>query len=208
MSTKKEESPLKRLLNVQAQLHAPKNQKNKFGGYSYRSCEDILEALKKPLSENGLVLIVNDKIVEKESGRTYVEATATIYDVNSDWNISSCALAREPENKKGMDESQITGASSSYARKYALNGLFCIDDNKDADFTNRGDDGQQSRTAYQKPKVVKKEERNLNKEITVLFNKLDDDQKDAIKKTQKSVKEMDDKEKEEFIGYLNELKAS
>ena len=118
------------LQEIQQKLKAPKNQRNNFGGYNYRSCEDIVEALKPILSEYGAAIILSDEIVEA-GGRVYVKATATLKSDKD--SISVTAFAREPEMKKGMDESQITGAASSYARKYALNGLFGIDDTKDAD---------------------------------------------------------------------------
>lgn len=118
------------LARIQQELKAPKNQTNTFGGYKYRSCEDILEAVKPLLQTKGLSLILNDTIVGVE-GRFYVQATATL--TNGEESISATACAREAEEKKGMDASQITGATSSYARKYALNGLFAIDDAKDAD---------------------------------------------------------------------------
>jgi len=123
---------MKELAEIQQKLKAPKNQKNKFGGYMYRSCEDILEAVKPLLGE--CVLTINDEVKEV-GGRIYVKAYANIVN-NSGESFTSTGWAREPEDKKGMDQSQITGAASSYARKYALNGLFCIDDNKDADATN------------------------------------------------------------------------
>lgn len=122
----------KKLLQVQKALKAPKNQKNKFGGYNYRSCEDILEAVKPLLDKNGLTLTISDAIVEV-CGRIYVQATATVRETEGTEIIAVSAYAREPEVKKGMDDSQITGTASSYARKYALNGLFLIDDTKDAD---------------------------------------------------------------------------
>lgn len=122
------------LLKIQTELKAPKTQFNKFGGYQYRSCEDIVEAL-KPLQEKyKCVILLNDELVII-GDRYYIKATATIINEKGD-KLSVSALAREPESKKGMDESQITGSSSSYARKYALNGLFAIDDTKDADATN------------------------------------------------------------------------
>ena len=124
-----------KLLNIQAELNAPKNQKNTFGGYNYRSYEDILEAVKPLLKKYNVTLVLSDTIKEI-GGRVYVEATARLLDVESDEFVFNTALAREEESKKGMDASQVTGASSSYARKYALNGLFCIDDNKDSDKTN------------------------------------------------------------------------
>ncbi|MGI5825201.1 MAG: ERF family protein [Bacillota bacterium] len=139
MTDKKEEATLniyQKLAKVQAELKAPKNQYNAFGKYAYRSCEDILEAVKPLCIEHGLVLIVEDSIV-REGDRYYVEASATVYDTDADsekeaW-LNVTAYAREEESRKGMDSSQITGSASSYARKYALNGLFCIDDTKDAD---------------------------------------------------------------------------
>lgn len=120
-----------KLVEIQQQLKAPKGQFNKFGGYKYRSCEDILEAV-KPLLGNA-PLVITDEIVQI-GDRYYVKSTATI--VCDDGVRQATGWAREPQSKKGMDESQITGTASSYARKYALNGLFCIDDTKDADATN------------------------------------------------------------------------
>ena len=120
---------------VQTALKAPKSQRNAFGGYNYRSCEDILEALKPLLFEYKSALIINDEIISVGE-KIYIKATAKFIDCESSECVEVSALAREPENKKGMDDSQITGATSSYARKYALNGLFAIDDTKDADFLN------------------------------------------------------------------------
>jgi len=118
---------------VQQELKAPKNQKNNFGGYNYRSCEDILEAVKPILAKlNAIITLSDDLVLVGE--RYYVKATATLTD--KEGSISVSGYAREEESKKGMDQSQITGASSSYARKYALNGLFAIDDTKDSDATN------------------------------------------------------------------------
>lgn len=121
------------LATIQKNLKAPKNQYNKFGGYNYRSCEDILEALKPITADLGAAVTIEDEIVFI-GDRFYVKATATLHFEAETLSVS--AFAREAETKKGMDESQITGATSSYARKYALNGLFAIDDNKDADSTN------------------------------------------------------------------------
>lgn len=123
---------LKKLLEIQVELKAPKNQYNSFGNYSYRSCEDILEAVKPLCQKHGCVLTLTDT-VKQVGDRYYIEATAILFDVETAEMISSTASAREPQTKKGSDESQITGAASSYARKYALNGLFDIDDTKDAD---------------------------------------------------------------------------
>lgn len=118
------------LQQIQSELKAPKGQFNSFGGYKYRSCEDILEALKPLLARYQAAVLLSDEIVQLGE-RWYVKATATLKTKEGD--ISVHAFAREPIAKKGMDESQITGAASSYARKYALNGLFGIDDTKDAD---------------------------------------------------------------------------
>jgi len=130
------------LNRIQKELKAPKNQRNSFGNYNYRSCEDILEAVKPLLGT--AVLTLSDDIIA-ENNRVYVRATATLKDGNQ--SVSVTAFAREPETKKGMDESQITGAASSYARKYALNGLFCIDDTKDADSTNDHGKAEQPKPA-------------------------------------------------------------
>lgn len=119
---------IKRVAKIQETLKAPKNQRNNFGNYNYRSCEDIMEGLKPIL--DGLVVTVGDDI-KMVGDRIYVVATATITDGEN--SLTNTAMAREALNKKGMDESQITGTASSYARKYALNGLFMIDDTKDAD---------------------------------------------------------------------------
>jgi len=116
-----------RLSDIQIKLKAPKGNFNSFGKYAYRSCEDILESVKPLLG--AAILILSDEMVIV-GDRIYVKATATL---REDGDVSSTAYAREPASRKGMDESQITGTASSYARKYALNGLFCIDDTKDAD---------------------------------------------------------------------------
>ena len=124
-----------KLSNIQNELKCNKNQFNKFGGYAYRSCEDILEAVKPLLKKEKVVLTISDEL-QYIGNRYYIKATATLIDTESEAIISNSAYAREEGTKKGMDGSQITGASSSYARKYALNGLFGIDDNKDSDTTN------------------------------------------------------------------------
>ena len=116
-------------------MKAPKDMRNNFGNYNYRSCESILEAVKPLLAENSLALTLTDEMIQV-GDRIYVRATATVTATSGGESISVDAFAREEESKKGMDASQVTGAASSYARKYALNGLFCIDDNKDSDATN------------------------------------------------------------------------
>lgn len=138
----------KKLWTIQQTLNAPKGQYNKFGGYSYRSAEDILEAV-KPLLEN-VTLMVSDEIV-LIGDRYYVKATATLSD--GDDSISATAFAREEKEQKGMTAGQLTGATSSYARKYALNGLFCIDDAKDLDTDAYAKQtGQQPRQQKNQPK--------------------------------------------------------
>lgn len=144
------------LLNkVQTELKAPKTQENKFGGYKYRSCEDILEALKELEAKHSFCTLLSDEIM-LVANRIYVKATAKF--VCDKGEISVSAYAREAETKKGMDEAQITGSASSYARKYALNGLFAIDDTKDADATNTHADepkeGQKGKGAYMTPEQL------------------------------------------------------
>ena len=131
-------SVYKKLIEVQTKLKAPKNQYNSFGKYSYRNCEDILEALKPILKEVGATIIISDEVVSVNE-RYYVKATVKFIDTETGEVVEASANAREEDNKKGMDSSQLTGSTSSYARKYALNGLFAIDDTKDSDFTNTHD---------------------------------------------------------------------
>jgi len=143
------------LQSIQAELKAPKGQTNKFGGYKYRSAEDILEAVKPLLNKYNAYLTISDDIVEV-GGRVYVKATATLHESHKGEIASTTAFAREAEVKKGMDDSQITGSASSYARKYALNGLLCIDDTKDADATNDHGKSQPAKPRTQSKPAVKK----------------------------------------------------
>lgn len=138
-----------KLLNLQQNLKAPKGQYNKFGNYNYRSCEDILEALKPIMKQENCALFINDEIVNI-GDRFYVKAIATLVDCEEGKSMQSVAYAREEQSKKGMDGSQITGAASSYARKYALNGLFCIDDTKDSDATNKHNSKPQDKPRQEK----------------------------------------------------------
>lgn len=141
---------MKELISIQSELKAPKSQFNKFGGYKYRKAEDILEAVKPLLAKQKCTLIITDDIV-MVGNRIYVKATATLKNEKGEFETST-GWAREEETKKGMDASQITGASSSYARKYALNGLFAIDDNADSDTTNDGQhQAAQQQTQTQQP---------------------------------------------------------
>lgn len=148
MVTKQQSSIFVTLQSIQQSLVAPKGQYNSFGKYSYRSAEDILEALKPILQEHDAVLILQDGIVQI-GDRYYVEATATLYAVGE--TIGTTAYAREDDSKKGMDGSQVTGSASSYARKYALNGLFMIDDNKDPDTDEYHNQNNQGSSKQQKP---------------------------------------------------------
>ena len=139
-----------KLLSVQTELKAPKGQYNGFGKYKYRSCEDILEALKPILAKHKATVFLTDELV-MVGDRYYVRATAYFVDIEKGEKIETTAYAREEETKKGMDGSQVTGASSSYARKYALNGMFDIDDTKDSDATNKGEDKEPEKPKESKP---------------------------------------------------------
>ena len=135
----KKETTMQELVNIQGRLKAPKGQYNKFGGYRYRSCEDILEAVKPLLQEFKCTLYISDRMINLGE-RFYIEATATIENADGK-TVTARGYAREEETKKGMDAAQITGSASSYARKYALNGLFCIDDTKDPDSNEQAEQG-------------------------------------------------------------------
>lgn len=124
-----------KLSKIQSELFVPKGQKNNFGNYSYRSCEDILKAV-KPLCEKNKCVIIMSNAMKEVGGRCYVEAQVTLIDLETNESVISIAHAREDESKKGTDGAQLTGACSSYSRKYALAGMFCIDNEKDADATN------------------------------------------------------------------------
>lgn len=147
MTEEKKLSGAAKLAKIQSELKAPKDLFNKFGNYHYRSAESILEAV-KPLLDGAILTMCDDIVLVGD--RYYIKATATFTD--GDFSLSTTAFAREPQDKKGMDDSQITGTASSYARKYALNALFCIDDAKDADT----DEFHEQTTAKQpvKPKSV------------------------------------------------------
>lgn len=189
------------LHEIQAKLKAPKGQTNKFGGYRYRSCEDIVEAVKPILNQYKISLILSDEIVEV-GGRVYVKATAQLVKPIPDdlkevirqkgfsgylYIIAeSTAYAREQDQKKGMDEAQITGAASSYARKYALNGLFAIDDTKDADTLSPEDNEKpvalQSKEFESEVREIKKAlaDNDLAEASRIWFQELSDDAKKAI----------------------------
>lgn len=156
-----------KLLEIQKELKAPKTQFNKFGNYYYRNCEDILEALKPHLDKNKCVLVIKDSI-EHIGDRYYIKAVVELIDIETGDKVESSALAREEETKKGMDSSQLTGSTSSYARKYALNGMFCIDDNKDADT-------QDNTKEEDRPK-----ESDLDKKFQEYWDSLTDDKRAKI----------------------------
>ena len=160
---------MKELIAIQSELKAPKSQYNKFGGYKYRKAEDILEAVKPLLAKQKCTLIITDDVV-LIGNRIYVKATATIKNEKGECETTT-GWAREEETKKGMDGSQITGASSSYARKYALNGLFAIDDNADSDTTNDGQHQaaqQQAHTQVQQPATPQYHTNDLNEGLAYL----------------------------------------
>lgn len=144
-----------KLIEIQAELKAPKSQFNKFGGYNYRNCEDILEAVKPLCAKHEIVPLLSDEVV-MIGDRFYIKATAKVTDGKDE--IATTAFARESKDKKGMDESQITGSASSYARKYALNGLFCIDDTEDADFM---DNSQSNKQQQPKPQQQPQKETHV-----------------------------------------------
>ena len=149
-----------KLATIQSTLKAPKGQYNSFGKYKYRNCEDILEAVKPLLAEVKAVVIIGDEL-ELIGNRFYVKATARFIDCETDAQITNTAYAREEDTKKGMDGSQITGASSSYARKYALNGLFAIDDTKDSDTTNGMPDQQNQQPVNTAPQLMTEQHYNI-----------------------------------------------
>lgn len=159
---------MKELIAIQSELKAPKSQFNKFGGYKYRKAEDILEAVKPLLAKQKCTLIITDDVA-LIGNRIYVKATATIKNEKGECETTN-GWAREEETKKGMDGSQITGASSSYARKYALNGLFAIDDNADSDTTNDGQQQtqQQAKTQAQQPASNQFNSNDLNEGLSYL----------------------------------------
>lgn len=169
----------KKLNNIQQKLKAPKGQHNDFGDFWYRSCEDILEAVKPLLAEEGLTLVLYDEPVVLE-GWHYIKATATLFDLESEDVLNITGYAREPLEKTKMDLMQISGATSSYARKYALNGMFCIDDNKDAD----------------DPSYQQNKDENISNKISLSL-------RESIKK-----KEIDTEKVQELLQKYNHTKLS
>lgn len=150
-----------KLIAVQNELKVPKEEYSSFGNYNYRKCEDILENLKPLLLKNKLTLILNDEI-ELIGSRYYIKATAKLIDIESDGVIEVKAYAREAEEKPKMDSSQVTGSASSYARKYALNGMFCIDDTKDSDYLSDYSGNNKTSSVTQKPNNEYKQQSRNN----------------------------------------------
>lgn len=187
---------MKRLVNVQNKLKAPKGNYNKFGKYNYRSAEDILTAVKPLLEEEGLCMVISDDVFIIENGWVYIKATVNIYDVEDITKpiATNTAFARESESKKGMDSSQITGTASSYARKYALNGIFLIDDTKDADT-----DEYHEQTKPSVPDMA-----TINAQIKTL--KLTDENIKSIKERYEveDLKDLTDDQKIELGQYLGQ----
>lgn len=185
---------LAKLVKIQNELVAPKGQTNTFGKYKYRSAEDILNALKGLLKDTKTVIRLSDELV-LIGDRYYIKATATLYDSESEEHISNTAYAREEESKKGMDGSQITGTASSYARKYALNGLLAIDDTKDADTDEH-------------TKITRKETKASVSQINMIKRLLKDDEH-IIKKAcetlnVKELSEITTKQASDFIKRIQE----
>ena len=183
-----------KLLAIQSELKAPKSQFNKFGGYSYRSCEDILEAVKSLLVKNNATIILQDK-VELIGDRYYVKVVAKFIDVETGESIETEALARESDQIKGMQASQITGATSSYARKYALGSLLLLDDCKDADATNNGK--EDNNKSYSQDNATNTARKLSDKQLARLYaiaNKAGADKdlvkQQVMKKFNKEVKEL------------------
>lgn len=194
-----EKNIYEKLAIVQQTLKAPKNQYNSFGKYHYRSCEDILEGLKEPLKSVGAVVTISDGI-EMIGDRVYVKATAKFTDGTE--TVENTAFAREELEKKGMDSSQITGATSSYARKYALNGLFLIDDNKDADSLDNGksETATQAKTYQQEKKDSVEKAKISEAEYNRLFKQCEDSGINPSVVCDKcNVKDLHDLTKKQFV---------
>lgn len=198
---------------IQAELKAPKNQHNDFGNFNYRSCEDILEALKPLLQKSKTFLTISDEIVNIGS-RFYIRATAALCDAESESHISVYGYAREPENRPKMDEAQVTGSSSSYARKYALNGLFCIDDAKDPDATNTGQNkvspaqqkGQQVNLSQAEFHKLQKEADKKGVSYSSIYQRygkksLYELSKEDYRRAMSGLSKMPDKVPEDYTGY-------
>lgn len=192
---------------IQVELKAPKSQRNNFGNYNFRNCEDILEALKPLLLREKMIIQLSDELVQI-GDRFYIKATATLIDIESGEKHSTTSFAREELTKKGMDGSQITGASSSYARKYALNGLLAIDDTKDSDTTNTGNHNSESskQQAKQKKHLTKEEKKvrfikYINEHYTDFKMKID---KFKLENSVKNIEELTYEKLEELATSIKD----
>ena len=192
---------------IQVELKAPKSQRNNFGNYNFRNCEDILEALKPLLLREKMIIQLSDELVQI-GDRFYIKATATLIDIESGEKHSTTSFAREELTKKGMDGSQITGASSSYARKYALNGLLAIDDTKDSDTTNTGNHNSESgkQQAKQKKHLTKEEKKArfikyINEHYTDFKMKID---KFKLENSVKNIEELTYEKLEELATSIKD----
>lgn len=192
-----------KLLEIQTELKAPKSQYNSFGKYNYRNCEDILEALKPLLAKVKATVVISDEIINIAQ-RFYVKATAKIIDVESGEMVETTAYAREEESKKGMDGSQVTGASSSYARKYALNGLFSIDDNRDSDYAP--DSNSKPASAPKNKPLSKETQEEINRRIMeyakVSKMPVSEITAELSKVVKKELKEINEVEAKMIVSYL------
>lgn len=203
----------KKLMLVQSKLKAPKNQYNSFGKYSYRSCEDILEGLKPLLNEVEAIVTLNDEVVNIGE-RFYIKAIATFIDIATGEKMEVSALAREDETKKGMDLAQVTGSVSSYARKYALNGLFAIDDTKDSDSSNKHDKDKgnvtnlNSENKWTNPKLTESQIKRL---YAIAYKKgiaADKVKEQVLKKFNKEVKNLTKAEYDKVCEGYENIKVS
>ncbi len=207
-----------KLAKIQSTLKAPKSQYNAYGKFYYRSCEDILEAVKPLLAEAKATLTIGDEL-ELVGNRYYVKATVRFIDLETDAQVMNTAYAREDDTKKGMDGSQVTGASSTYARKYALNGLFCIDDTKDADATNgmpdqetsqKGNGGQKQSNQQRDPRDMQQAmtEQHYNILIRACDNaQMDSGKAEAFWKERYKVKSLADIPDTQFEFMLTSMKC-
>lgn len=192
---------------IQIELKAPKNQYNSFAKYKYRSCEDILEAIKPLLDKYHATVSLTDEVV-LVGDRYYIKATATLR--VGDQVSSAYGYAREPEQKKGLDESQITGMASSYARKYALNGLFCIDDTKDADTMDNSNEGHSETPAKRSEAPTKQEDDRpwmTEKQFNVILERIKSGDLQILDKAKASMK-MKKEYKERLENALHEYKVN
>ena len=176
------------LKKMQCELKAPKNQRNTFGGYNYRSLEDVAEAIKPLEDKYNVAVTLSDEIVEV-GGRIYVKATATLHHCQTGESVSVSAYARETESKKGMDDAQITGSASSYARKYALNGLFMIDDTKDPDATNKHGKEDAPAPPTREQLIENAQKCKSRKELASLYHSLDEKMQSEVRDAFNDIRE-------------------